>query len=271
MADKLLLTSLSEDGILTLTLNRPKQLNAMNDYLYNELTEALEYATREDKVKVVVLTGSEFRGFCAGADLAAGFDPFVGPLKSMKGSYQDPVGRFMTATIKFGKPLIAAVNGMAVGVGTTILPHCDLVFSVPHATFETPFTKIGVCPEFCSSVLFPQIMGPSLATQVLFFGRKLTAQEAKDARLVGEIIPAKTREEFLEEVYKQIRPSLAYLNSGRSMRFFKQLVRNPKIIAELEAVHRVEMALLDERSAGANSEAAQGVAALQAQKKKAKL
>jgi enoyl-CoA hydratase/carnithine racemase len=270
--EPVVLASGSEGGkVVTLTINRPKQLNAMNDWVYEELIKQLDIASKDEQVAIVVLAGSDFRGFCAGADLAAGFDPFVGPLKSMKGSYHDPVGRFMTAVIRFNKPLVAAVQGIAVGVGMTILPHCDLVFAVPHATFEAPFTKVGVCPEFCSSITFPRLMGPSLSSQVLYFGRKLSAQEAKACNLVGEIIHATNREAFLQAVYDRIRPSLAYPNSTRSMRLFKQLIKNPSVVAELEQVHRTEMALLDERSVGKDSEAAQGVAAILASQKKAKI
>lgn len=267
MSSDLVLSSLSPDGILTLTLNRPKQLNSVNDYSYTELITALNFASKETKVKVVVLTGSEFRAFCAGADLAAGFDPFVGPLKSGRGSYHDPVGRFMSTVIAFDKPLIAAVNGLAIGVGTTLLPHCDFVYAAEHARFQTPFTKIGVCPEFCSSVLFPEIMGPHVASQVLYLGRSLSAQQAKDVRLVGQVVAAKTRDEFLESVYAELRPALEFKNSGKSMRYFRQLIRSPQKIAELEMVHRKEMSVLDERSAGPQSDAAQGVAAMQQGKK----
>lgn len=166
----------------------------------------------------------------------------------------------MSTVIAFPKPLIAAVNGLAVGVGLTLLPHCDAVYAVPNATFFSPFTQIGVCPEFCSSVLIPRIVGPTLATEVLFFGRKLTAKEAQEARLVCAILP---QEGFLEAVYAKIRPSLAHLNSGRSMKFFKGLTRTPEDIAFLDKVHANEMAMLDMRSIGPNSEAAQGVAAMQ--------
>jgi peroxisomal 3,2-trans-enoyl-CoA isomerase len=167
------LESLSPEGILTVTLNRSKQFNAMNDWMYLLLTEILDRATHSDQVKVVVLTGSGSKAFCAGADLNAGFDPMVGPLKSGKGSYHDPVGRFMTAVIAFQKPLIAAVNGISVGVGLTILPLCDMVFAAPSATFNSPFTVLAVTPEFCSSVTFPRLLGTSMASDMLLFGRKL--------------------------------------------------------------------------------------------------
>lgn len=263
----LVLTELTEDGIFILTLNRPKQLNSVNDFVYGEFCAALTFAEKETKVKVVVVTGSEFRAFCAGADLQAGFDPYVGPLKSMKGSYLDPVGKFMSQVIRFNKPLVAAVQGICVGVGATLLPHCDAVYCVPHATFETPFTKIGVCPEFCSSVLFPEILGPTTASEVLFWGRKLSAKEAVHSRLVGEIIDATSREEFLGKVLAKLRPALVFPNSGRSMTLFKQLVRSPERIQFLEATHKKEMDLLDARSAGPDSEAAQGVRFLQSLKK----
>ena len=148
------------------------------------------------------------------------------------------------------------------GVGLTVLPHCDAVYCVPHATFFAPFAQIGVCPEFCSSALLPRILGPTLASEVLYFGRRLTAAEAKEARLVGDVLP---KDDFLEHVYKRIRPALAYPNAGKSMRLFKGLVRSPDVVAELERVHRAEMAMLDARSIGAGSDAAQGVAAMQAQ------
>ena len=142
------------------------------------------------------------------------------------------------------------------------------MYSVPHAIFETPFTKIGVCPEFCSSVTFPELMGPSLASEMLFFGRRLTSQEAVTARLVGEIIPAKSKEEFMTSVLGKIRPALAYPNSGKSMSLFKQLTRNAETIARLEHVHRNEMIIFDQRSTGDQSDAAQGIRAMLAGAKK---
>ena len=260
-------TALSREGILTLTLNRPKQMNATSDPLYIGVTRALNAAAADEQVKVVVITGSGEKAFCAGADLEAGFDPTIGKHKSGRGSYHDPVGRFMSTVIAFPKPLVAAVNGLAVGVGLTILPHCDAAYCVPHASFFSPFAQLGVCPEFCSSVLLPRILGPTLATEVLFFGRRLNAQEAKAARLVGDVLP---KENFLEHVYARIRPTLAHPNSGRSMRMFKSLTRPASTIAELEAVNASELKMLDVRSTGANSDAAQGVAAMQAAQREAK-
>lgn len=177
--EKLILSDLTKDGILTLTINRPKALNATTDWLYNEWRAELERAKESDDVKIVVITGAGDKAFCAGADLQQGFDSYKGPLKSMRGAYFDPVGRFMSCMIAFPKPVVAAVNGIATGVGMTILGHCDLVYCVPHATFSAPFTQIAVTPEFCSSVTFPKIMGPTLSSEVLYLGRKLNAEEAK--------------------------------------------------------------------------------------------
>lgn len=252
---------------MTIKINRPKQLNSTNDWLYLEILEALNVAKAKDEVKIVVLTGEGNKAFCAGADLSQGFDSYVGPLKSMRGAYHDPVGRFMSAVIEFTKPLVAAVNGIAVGVGVTILPLCDLVYCVPQSTFATPFTQIAVTPEFCSSLTFPRIMGPTVANEVLFLGRKLSAEEAKQARLVGEILPD---EGFLERVYDRLRPSLKHLHVGKSFRIFKSLIRNQDAIRELDAVHRAEMSVLDDRARGPQSDVAQAVRRMQEQAAEAK-
>ena len=257
----LVLSNTSKEGILTLTINRPKQYNAVNDETYNEMTRALQAAASDEAVSVVVVTGAGDKAFCAGADLDAGFDSSVGPLKSKRGSYYDPVGRFMSAVIAFPKPLVAAVNGVAVGVGTTILLHCDAVYAVPSATFFTPFAQVGACPEFCSSLLLPRVVGTTLATEMMFFGRRLTAAEAKANRLVGEVLPA---ENFLEQVYQRIRPTLAFPNAAKSMRLFKGMMRSPASVAELERVHVAEMAMLDFRSVGKDADTAVGVAAMRA-------
>lgn len=261
------LVTLSPEGILTIMINRPKQLNSTNDWLYLEIVDALQAAKASDDVKIVVITGEGTKAFCAGADLAQGFDSFVGPLKSMRGSYHDPVGRFMSAVIAFPKPLVAAVNGVAVGVGVTMLPLCDFVYCVPHATFATPFSQLAVTPEFCSSVTFSRVMGPTVANEMLFLGRKLSAEEAKQVRLVGEILPEK---DFLEAVYNRLRPSLSHLHVGKSFRIFKGLVRNAEAIAELEAVHRAEMSILDLRARGPESDVAQAVRRMQEQQAAAK-
>jgi peroxisomal 3,2-trans-enoyl-CoA isomerase len=264
---KVVLESLDPDsGILLVTLNRHKQFNAMNDWMYLLLIDIFHRAANNPDCKLVVITGSGSKAFCAGADLNAGFDSSKGPLKSGRGSYYDPVGRFMSAVISFPKPLIAACNGIGVGVGLTMLPLCDMVFCVPHSTFSSPFTQLAVTPEFCSSLTFPRLLGTAMATEVLVFGRKLSAQEAKACGLVHDVCPDPSK--LLEFVYARVRPTLAFPFAGKSMKYFKTLLRSPKLVQELEEVHRVEMLLLDERAMGANSQTAQAVKVMLAEGKK---
>lgn len=136
------LSSLSPEGILTLTFNRPKALNAMNDWVYNAATKILEQAAKNDAVKVVVVTGSGDKSFCAGADLGAGFDPMVGPLKSGRGSYFDPVGEFFY--ILSSAPLFVA----------RISASARVINAVVHWRSETDATRrcifcthqVALCP-----------------------------------------------------------------------------------------------------------------------------
>ena len=125
------------DGIGVITLNRAKAGNAVHDWMYTLVIKHLDQAASDPSCKAVMITGAG-RLFCAGADLEMGFDPMVGELKSMKGAFHDPVGRFMLAVIRFPKLLVAAVNGPAVGVGATLLPHCDLVYMADTAFLSTP-------------------------------------------------------------------------------------------------------------------------------------
>jgi len=231
------------------------------------LTDIFTRAKSNDHVAVVLLTGAGDKCFCAGADLGAGFDPMVGPLKSRRGSFYDPVGRFMSLIIAYPKPIVAAVNGLAVGVGFTLLPLCDVVFCTPAASFSAPFTQLAVTPEFCSSFTFPRLMGTNMATDVLLFGRKLTAADAQQCRLVHDVLPASG---FVELVRGKLRPSLGFVHAQKSMHYFKTLMRTPAMIAELESVHRTEMALLDQRATGAKSNTSEAVVAMQAAQAKAK-
>jgi len=248
---------LTDNGIGIITLQRPHVKNAVNDFVYNGIIECLELAETDERCKLVVFTGSG-SFFCAGADLNAGFDPMVGPLKSRHGTYYDPCGRFMSAVIKFTKPIVGAVNGPAVGVGATLVPHCDIVYASDSASFWCPFTQLCVCPEFCSSVTFPSILGPSLANEMLFLGKKLSAKEAKQAKFVSRILPS--GEKFLDSVLALLEPALNFPNSGRSFKLFKNLSKNEAYIERMDQICKKELELLDIRSVGSESEAAGAVA-----------
>ena len=261
----MVLADLDADGFLTLTLNRPRKKNAVNDWVFTRLIEELRRAKDNDKVLVVIITGagdgSKKDYFCAGADLDAGFSPEEGQFKSGKGSYFDPTGVMMEHVISYPKPIVAAVNGPGVGVGMTLIPNCDCAFTVDHAFFFTPFAQLAVTPEFCSTVLFPRIMGPSLANEVILFGRRLSAQEALSCGFVSAILPAGPG--FVDAVKDRLRPSLRAPHALKSLKLFKGLVKHAEDVDLLLRVHRHEMALLDARSMGGDkSEAMDGVRAL---------
>jgi enoyl-CoA hydratase/carnithine racemase len=171
-----------EGAVRTLTMHRPEALNAFDASLYRAVAEGLDAARADDSVHVAVLTGTG-RAFSAGQDLkemarlAAGESADVG----------FPV--LIDALVAFDKPLIAAVNGLAIGIGFTMLGHCDLVLVAESARFQTPFAKLGVAPEAASSYLFPERMGFQRAAYVLMTGEWLEAADAVEYGFAFEVAP----------------------------------------------------------------------------------
>jgi enoyl-CoA hydratase/carnithine racemase len=162
--------------VRVLTLDRPEVKNAFDTALYDRTAEAFAQADDDPDVAVVVITGCE-GAFCAGQDLSE-----MATLASDGAEEGAGHGfpRFMDALTAFTKPLIAAVNGVGVGLGFTIVGHCDLVLVSDEARFKTPFTSLGVAPEAASSLLFPALVGWQDAAHILFTSRWVTAQEAVD-------------------------------------------------------------------------------------------
>ena len=172
------LIAVERSGFLTLIrLTRPHKYNAITQDMYAVLADALLSADRDPEVRAVILTGSG-TAFSAGNDL---HDFALDP------DGLAPVQQFLRAIAGIAVPVIAAVNGLAVGVGVTMLLHCDLVYAAPTATFQTPFVDIGLVPEASSTLLLPQIVGARRAAELLFAGRKLTAAEAASWGLINEV------------------------------------------------------------------------------------
>jgi enoyl-CoA hydratase/carnithine racemase len=171
------------DGVRLLTLDRPQALNAFDSPLYRATGAALDAARGDDGVKVVVITGAG-RAFSAGQDLDE--------LARLAGGEQVESGFpvLLDALQAFDKPLVAAVNGAAVGIGFTMLPHCDLVLAADTARFRTPFAELGVPPEAASSLLFPARMGWQRAAEVLFTSPWLSADEAVECGIALRRVPA---------------------------------------------------------------------------------
>jgi enoyl-CoA hydratase/carnithine racemase len=167
------------DGVLTLTLNRPAKLNAINAAMYQELVEQMQAAAGDDAVKVV-LFAAEGPHFTAGNDI---FDFLENPPNGT-----DAAGfRFILELHNFPKPLLAVVQGSAVGIGTTLLLHCDLVFATPTASFSMPFVSLGLVPEAGSSYLLPHLVGYQRAARILLTGDAFTAEEAERMGLVTSV------------------------------------------------------------------------------------
>lgn len=170
------------DGVLELRFNRPEKKNAILGAMYDTLTAALRDAAARPAIRAVLI-GAEGDAFTAGNDIK--------DFLAMAGGLQDaPPAGFINAIATFGKPLVAAVQGAAVGVGTTLLLHCDLVYASPAATFSVPFVDLGLVPEAGSSLLLPQRMGQARAAALLLLGEAMDASAALVAGLVTAVVPA---------------------------------------------------------------------------------
>jgi enoyl-CoA hydratase/carnithine racemase len=171
----------TEAGILTLTFNRPQKKNSITVEMYQRMADALKAAEADASIRVVVFQGSEMI-FSAGNDLGDFMNnPPAGD--------NSPVFQFLHAIANFPKPIIAAVCGPAVGVGTTMLLHCDLVIAGDNAAFSMPFVNLGLCPEAASSLLVPQMMGYHRSAEALLLGEPFMAEAALEVGLVNRVVP----------------------------------------------------------------------------------
>jgi enoyl-CoA hydratase/carnithine racemase len=180
------------DGVLTITLDRPDRLNAFTEQMSHELVDAFDRADGDDEVRVVVLTGSG-RGFCAGADLGAGGATFDYPAGA---AHQDRGGKVSMRIFESLKPVIAAINGPAVGIGVTMTLPADVRMAATTAKFGFVFARRGIVPEAASSWFLPRVVGISRALEWAATGRVFGADEALAAGLVrsvhepDELLPA---------------------------------------------------------------------------------
>lgn len=170
-----------EDGVLTLTLNRSARKNALTEAMYRMLADQLQAAGQRDDVRVVLLQGQP-QVFSAGNDV----NDF---LQRPPNHPQAPVFDFLRALATLPKPLLASPCGPAVGIGTTMLLHCDLVFAGDNALFSMPFVNLGLCPEAASSLLLPRLMGHQRASEVLLLGEPFGAEAALEVGLVNRVLP----------------------------------------------------------------------------------
>ena len=180
-----------DQGILTLTLNRPDKLNAFTHTMLREMLDALDRADADDDVRVIIVTGAG-RGFCAGADLSAGAGSFNHAAEQDRSAdtHRDGGGLLTLRLYESRKPVIASINGAAVGVGVTMTLPMDIRLASTDARFGFVFARRGIVPEAASSWFLPRIVGVSQALQWSFSGRVFPAAEALQARLVSEVLAA---------------------------------------------------------------------------------
>jgi enoyl-CoA hydratase/carnithine racemase len=177
-----------EAGVLQLTMNRPEVRNALDEAAYRALSAALAEADGDAAVRAVVLTGAAGH-FTAGNDLRE-FQAAAAQRRPAGGAAEESAGvRWLKALVAFEKPLLAAVEGVAVGIGTTTLLHCDLAFAGAGARFRMPFVPLGLCPEGGSSFLLPRAAGAKRAADLLLTGREFGAAEAEAAGLLTGVVP----------------------------------------------------------------------------------
>lgn len=205
------------DGILTIEFNRPDRKNAITSAMYQSMADAIADGEQDGAVRAILIIGKP-EIFTAGNDL----DDFMKSSRPQDGvAIEDrPVYRFMLALSGAKKPVVAAVAGAAVGIGTTLLMHCDLVYAADNAKFSMPFVQLGLCPEFASSLLLAQIAGYPRAAEKLMLGEAFLAQEALDMGLVSKVLPI---DELLPFALRQAAKLVALPAS--SVRATKQLMK----------------------------------------------
>ncbi len=172
----------THNGVATIEIARPEKKNALTNTMYEALADAVTQADADPAVRALLITGQPGM-FTAGNDL----EDF---LQRPPVNDQAPVFRFMRALAACEKPVVAAVTGVAVGIGTTMLPHCDLVYVSDEARLAMPFVALGLVPEFASSLLMPQIMGRAKAAEKLLLGDPFTGSEAVELGLANAVLPA---------------------------------------------------------------------------------
>ena len=202
----------TESGVCTITLNRMERKNSITAAMYTALADALDAASTDSSVRAVVIQGHETI-FSSGND--------IGDFLNAPPAGQDsPVFRFLRAISTFAKPIVAAVCGPAVGIGTTMLLHCDLVYAGDNAAFSMPFVNLGLCPEAASSLLVPQLMGYHRAAEALLLGEPFTAETALEVGLVNRIVPPSQANALAQQQARKLaaKPLSSVIETKRLMK-----------------------------------------------------
>jgi len=229
-------------GILRVEFNRPEKKNAMTGAMYTSMADILNRAAEDEEVRVV-LWHSAGDAFCAGNDMGDFLNNPPGP-----GNF--PQGRLMDAFVRFEKPIVVAVQGAAIGGGTTMLTHCDFVYAGESAKFQLPFINLGLVPEFGSSYSVPARMGHLRAAELYLLGEPFTAVRAAELGLVTRVVPDHDLLAFATATAQK----LAAKPSG-ALRASKRLLKQASI-GEVKAAIKIEMQEFFERVRSAEAKEA---------------
>lgn len=225
------------EGVATLEIARADKKNALTREMYSAMADALRAATADPKVRAVLITGQPGI-FTSGNDIE---DFMSRPPGQGSDAMDSPVFQFMDALLSCDKPVVVAVTGAAIGIGTTMLLHCDFVYVSDEARLAMPFVSLGLVPEFASSLLVPQLMGPRRAAEKLLLGDPFTAEQAVECGIANAVLPA-------SEVVNHARRVAQRFNAlpPGAVREAKQLMRVAQKDAVLKTI-REEGALFGSR------------------------
>jgi enoyl-CoA hydratase/carnithine racemase len=241
MGDLVIVTD--EGPVRTVRMNRPEKKNALTLAMYDAMAAAIEGVGKEPTLRCLLIAGGE-GAFCAGNDIG----DFL-KMATEGGALGAPILRFLYALARCEVPLVAAVRGNAVGVGTTMLMHCDHVVAASDARFSTPFVGLGLVPEAASSLIAPRLMGQARAFSLLVMGRTMSAEEAKTAGIVNSVVAPEAADAEALKAAREIAalPPQGVLASRRLLRGSPD-----EIIARIDA----EAALFKTRLQSAEARAA---------------
>jgi enoyl-CoA hydratase/carnithine racemase len=226
------------DRIATITLNRPERLNAYTPTMRRELAAAFRQCDADDAVRVVIVTGAG-RGFCAGADLTEGSSAFD---RADRERYQEQVRQERAADVRpweMTKPIIAAINGAAVGVGITMTLQWDIRIAAESAKIAFAFVRRGVMPEALSTWMLPRLIGVSRAAELLFSGRMLSAPEALEFGILSRVVPDAT----LVETARGLAAEIAHNAAPVSVAITKRLIWHNLLETDLQRAEDIETRL----------------------------
>ncbi len=206
-----------KENIRTITLNRPAKKNALTHAMYQSMADAITGAEADPNIKVLILTGAE-DCFTSGNDLG----DFLGAPPELNKQERPPVSQFMFALLNAKKPVIAAIEGPAVGIGVTLLLHCDFVYAGKESYFVTPFVNLALPPEYASTLVLPFAVGPKKATEMLMLGEKVSAETAANTGLITAMTATGSALHTAQETAQKLAAK-----APNALRLTKQLLRMP--------------------------------------------